>query len=129
MICFNLSGQKVKFFIEDFFSKCDQIRWKLRIWWHLLKKYLMENFIFCAVPEDASFSIRKKVVQIIFRGNYFRIRVNFKIHLTSWKKTQEIKTRELSLNTYTQLIFLVGEEGKPSCWCKYNKWTIVCFCK
>ena len=75
----------------------------------------MENFIFCAVPEDASFSIRKKVVQIIFRGNYFRIRVNLKIHLTSWKKTQEIKTRELSLNTYTQLIFLVGEEGKPSC--------------
>ena len=39
----------MKFFIKDFFSKCDQIRSFLRIWSHLLKKYLMENFIFCAV--------------------------------------------------------------------------------
>ena len=30
--------------IKDFFSKCDQILGK-----HLLKKSLMENFIFCAV--------------------------------------------------------------------------------
>ena len=34
------------FSITDFFSKCDQIRRKLRIWSHLLKKSLMENFIF-----------------------------------------------------------------------------------
>ena len=39
----------MKFSIKDIFSKCDQIRWKLRIWSHLLKKSLMENFIFCAV--------------------------------------------------------------------------------
>ena len=37
------------FFIKDFFNKCDQIRRKLRIWSHLLKKSLTENFIFCAV--------------------------------------------------------------------------------
>ena len=37
------------FSIKDFFSKCDQIRSFLRIWSHLLKKSLMENFIFCAV--------------------------------------------------------------------------------
>ena len=41
--------QKMKFSIKDFFSKCDQIRSFLRIWSHLLKKSLMENFIFCAV--------------------------------------------------------------------------------
>ena len=35
--------------IKDFFSKCDQIRSFLPILWYLLKKYLMENFIFCAV--------------------------------------------------------------------------------
>ena len=35
--------------MKDFFSKCDQIRSKLWIWSHLLKKSLMENFIFCAV--------------------------------------------------------------------------------
>ena len=40
---------KRKSFIKDFFSKCDQIRSKLRIWSHLLKKSLMENFIFCTV--------------------------------------------------------------------------------
>ena len=41
--------QKLKFSIKNFFSKCDQIRRNLRIWSHLLKKSLMENFIFCAV--------------------------------------------------------------------------------
>ena len=33
----------MKFFIKDFSSKYDQILL------HLLKKYLVENFIFCAV--------------------------------------------------------------------------------
>ena len=37
------------FSIKYFFRKCDQIREKLQIWSHLLKKSLMENFIFCAV--------------------------------------------------------------------------------
>ena len=36
----------MKFSIEDFFSKCDHILRKLRIWSYLLKKSLMENFIF-----------------------------------------------------------------------------------
>ena len=36
----------MKFSNKDFFSKCDQIRRKLRIWSHLLKKSLME---ICAV--------------------------------------------------------------------------------
>ena len=35
--------------MKDFFSKCNPIRRKLRIWSHLLKKSLIENFIFCAV--------------------------------------------------------------------------------
>ena len=38
----------MKFSIKDFFSKCDQIRKNLRIFSHLLKKSLMENFIFNA---------------------------------------------------------------------------------
>ena len=40
---------KMKFYIMDFFSKCNQICRKLRIWSNLLQKSLMENFIFCAV--------------------------------------------------------------------------------
>ena len=43
------TAQKVKLFIKDFCSKCDQFRSFLRIWSHLLEKSLMENFIFCAV--------------------------------------------------------------------------------
>ena len=43
------TAQKMKFSIKDFFSKCDQIRSFLRILPHLLKKSLMENFIFRAV--------------------------------------------------------------------------------
>ena len=39
----------MKFSIKDFFDKWDQSRRKLRIWPHLLKKFLMENSIFCAV--------------------------------------------------------------------------------
>ena len=46
------AAQKMKFLIKDFFSKCDQIRTFrsfLQIWSLLLKKSLMENFIFGAV--------------------------------------------------------------------------------
>ena len=43
------TAQIMKFSIKDIFSKGDQIRRFLRIWSHLLKKSLMEIFIFCAV--------------------------------------------------------------------------------
>ena len=46
---FLITAQKMKFSIKDLFSKCDQILSFQRIWSHLLKKSLMENFIFCAV--------------------------------------------------------------------------------
>ena len=39
----------MKFSIKDFFSKREQIRSFLRIWSHLLKKFLMKNFVFCEV--------------------------------------------------------------------------------
>ena len=36
----------MKFSIKDFSSECEQIHRKLRIWSYLLKKYLIESFIF-----------------------------------------------------------------------------------
>ena len=39
----------MKFSIKNFFSKYDHIHSFLQIWSDLLKKFLMENFIFCAV--------------------------------------------------------------------------------
>ena len=41
------SAQKMKISVKDFF--CDQIRRKRRIGSHLLRKSLMESFIFCAL--------------------------------------------------------------------------------
>ena len=60
-------AQKIKFSVKDFVSKCDQIRRKLRIWSHLLKKSLMEIFIFCAVSEvNVLTYFHKIVIRIIF---------------------------------------------------------------
>ena len=35
----------MKFAMKDLLSRCKQIRGKLRMWSHLLKKSLMENFV------------------------------------------------------------------------------------
>ena len=59
------TAQKSKFSIRDFFSKCDQIRSFLRIWAHLMKKSLMENFIFCAM-DDKNLVPSPKFLQYIF---------------------------------------------------------------
>ena len=43
------TGQKMRFSIKNFSSKCGQIHRKLRIWSHLLWNSLKENSIFCEV--------------------------------------------------------------------------------
>ena len=50
MRCAATTLHKKRLSTKDFFSKCEQIRSFLWIWSHLLKKSLMENLIFCAVP-------------------------------------------------------------------------------
>ena len=60
------TAQKMKFSIKAFFSKCDQIRRKLWIWLHLLKKSLMENFIFlCSEQPYVSMTIVQRI-KLIF---------------------------------------------------------------
>ena len=54
----------MKFSSKDFFSKCDQIRRKLWIWSHLLKKSLMENFIFCAVLNEVFPTINHQILEL-----------------------------------------------------------------
>ena len=43
------NAQKMKFSINDFFSKCQQTGSSLRICHTFTKEILMNNFIFCAV--------------------------------------------------------------------------------
>ena len=79
------TAQKMKFSIEDFFSKCDQIRSFLRIWSHLLKKSLMENFIFCAVinlflincTRGCHFELKKRVFTVHDMIRVFCVPVNY----------------------------------------------------
>ena len=53
LFLFCYTAQKMKFSIKDLFGKCGQSRSFLRIWSHLLKKCLMENFVFlCSVKMD-----------------------------------------------------------------------------
>ena len=61
---FPRTAQKMKCSIKDFFSKCDQIRCKLRIWSQLLDKSFMKNFIFCAVPyAQPAFTCSKSIME------------------------------------------------------------------
>ena len=55
------TARERKFSINNFLSKCDQIRRKVRNWSHLLKKSLMENFIFRTVVEVVYLASTKHV--------------------------------------------------------------------
>ena len=71
----SLTTQKMKFPIEDFFSKCDQICRKPRIWSHSLKKSLMENLIVCTVAElDSEFLLQCR--DSIAMPNFLNFRVS-----------------------------------------------------
>ena len=53
------TAQKLKFSIKDSFSKCDQMQSFLGIWSHLLKQFVKEDFIFCAVLIVSQESLKK----------------------------------------------------------------------
>ena len=64
----------MKFSLKDFFSKCDQIRKKLLIWSHLLKKYSVENLIFLQwnitiVINDVIENRKIDSMQLLISGN------------------------------------------------------------
>ena len=74
---------------KDFFSKCDQIHRNLRIWLHLLKKSLMENFIFCAVTLWSARCYKAMIKKLSFE------KILFKISTTPFKQKASI-----NLNSY-----------------------------
>ena len=85
------TAQKMNFSIQDFFSKCGQIRRKLRFLSHLLKKSLMENFIFwvqCSVEEDFpsqfNFVASKTAPSFFQRGPIWKTVLEEIFQLFSW---------------------------------------------
>ena len=57
--------------IMDSFSKCDKIRSFLRIWSHLLKKSVMENFIFCVVSKIKERSSIQMLISSLANSDFF----------------------------------------------------------
>ena len=93
----------MKFSITNFFGKCDQIRRKLRIWSHLLKNPIMENFIFSVLQSTST--------QITFYINYtvwnqFIIEILAVFYIQIWFKC-EIPLLFLLIKTmvYRKIIF------------------------
>ena len=117
------TAQKMTFSIKDFFSKCDQVRSFLQIWSYLLKKSLMENFIFLCT-----------VVETTLNNYYWNKTDCYKLELTNWNgawfdtvqneevltkgATQEMgETEHLSLNW---LLFYKNCRKTNRCHCKYS---------
>ena len=86
------TAQNMKFSINGFFSKCDQIRRFLRIWSHSLKKSLMENFIFCAV----------KFCAITNQINYMRFSFYYSHLLMLWSSLSYRKLPPIFYTTFHQ---------------------------
>ena len=57
------TAQQMEFPIKDFFIKCNQILSFLQIWSHLLKKPLMENFIFLQCKKKLELKVSGKHLQ------------------------------------------------------------------
>ena len=74
------TAQKVKLFIKDLLNICDQIHGKLWILSHLIKKLLMENFIFSAANCSLCYrhiakskSVEMASTSVKYEGNEFHL--------------------------------------------------------
>ena len=107
----------MEFSITDFFSKCDQIRRKLRIWSHLLKKSVMENFIFCSVHQSWLFS--NSVINMPFskwKENDAKIT---SFHSKTWVKICQIPKKLLNDHFITVIIQKVIRTKLVKSWRAY----------
>ena len=73
--------KKMKFFIKDFFNKCDQIRRKLQVLLHLLKKSLMETSVFVQWRNNLALIFKCQFVSI---NSKILLNISFLKVLTYW---------------------------------------------
>ena len=90
-----------KFSVKDFFSKCDQIRNFLQIWSHLLKKYLMKNFIFCAVHIGRFSNLHQCTFQLMSRKFLF---TNRKDNKNCQKVSYFLRKQHISRLNYCKIM-------------------------
>ena len=85
----SFTAHKMKFSIKNFSCKCDQIRRKLRIWSHLVKKSLMENVIFWALyrPWRVSFEACQELPAGACEKDYEAHKLALPVHI--WKSFRE----------------------------------------
>ena len=95
------TSHKMKLFIKDFLCKLGQIHRKLHIWSHLLKKPLMENFMFCAR------TVLSYIKDIIIVENLSDL-LKFKRKLRKPKKIKKYSLLFSSKGTYMNIL---GQKG------------------
>ena len=108
--------KKMKFSIKDFFSKCDQIRRKLRIWYYLLKKSLMENFSFCAILKYA-FMLKWHILMILFKWKKKkkkkkRVQTHYSLKKWSFKKKSFIRNMDPEEELAATVVVYILEKKK-----------------
>ena len=64
------TAQKMKFSVKNFFRMCDQIRRKLWIWSHLLKKLLWKTSFFVQFCRNQSIGLQCKLTGLYMIGNF-----------------------------------------------------------
>ena len=92
----------MKFSIVDLFSKCDQIRRKLRIWSHLLKKSLMENPIFCVV---------RRLLTNPF-GKIYPLTQNQALTLAAWNVSRKVWQQKTFQRGFPDLCQVIEEQAQ-----------------
>ena len=120
------TAQKLKFSIKDFFSKCDQIRTKLWICSHLLKKSLMESFIFCAVMIPRKSQVCFSLVSDNFLWSVFQILLASCVWILSLAFSHYILSlREKCPNTefFLVRIFQWSDQKKLRIWTLFTQYT------
>ena len=105
----------MKFSIKDYFSKCDQILRKLRIWLHLLEEYLMENFIFLCIYSFCKTLHLKFIVNLCYLIHQNTFRTLAYLELCLFRYTEAFSIIFSTIKACSVLIRYIQNPVKVSC--------------
>ena len=113
----------MKFSIKDFFNKCEQICSFLRIWLHLLKNSLMENFNFCAVCQPYKCLVVFKFCVRLFQNKMLLFFIDFLIYQIAKLIRKSLNIKGLYLKPCRSQVKSKTscKEKVPEFWCMERK--------